>query len=200
MSSWGSTETQMLMYLIYVYPHRLHKTSSSQKWKSIFSFLLGPLPHSLYGKWAFCCPFNAIIGAVQSSALWAEASALHWVSGHTLQSKCCAPPRPPSAITPPLLFYHCGPVIQSWRRAGTREQANKQADRGWNHGGITEPEAHSLPAFSFSVKWKSTTHKSDAFWNVHSIHFHLKTACFSHAVAFCFQIAHSIHQTKVTHW
>lgn len=150
-SSRGSTETQMLMYLIYVYPHRLHKTSSSQKWKSIFSFLLGPLSHSLYGKWAFCCPFNAIIGAVQSSALWAEASALHWVSGHTLQSKCCVLP-PLSAITPPLLFYHCCAVIQSWRRAGTTEQTNKHTDTGWNHGGIAEPEAHSLPAFSFSVK------------------------------------------------
>lgn len=106
---------------------------------------------------------------------------------------------PPSAITPPLLFYHCCAVIQSWRRAGTREQTNKHADRGWNHGGITEPEAHSLPAFSFSVKWKPTTHKSEALWNVQSVHFQLRTACFSHAVAFCFQIAHSIHQTRVTH-
>lgn len=181
MSSWGSTETQMLMYLIYVYPHRLHKTSSSQKWKSIFSFLLGPPSHSLYGKWAFCCPFNAIIGAVQSSALWAEASALHWVSGHTLQSKCCVCVPPPvcnnSTITfLPLLCSH--PVLEEGRNQRTNKQTNKHADRGWNHGGITEPEAHSLPAFPFSVKWKSTTHKSEALWNVQSVHFQLRTACF----------------------
>lgn len=82
--------------------HQEVRSRPSQNSKSIFSFLLGPLSHSLYGKWGFCCPFNAIIGAVQSSALRAEASALHWVSGHTLQSKCGV--SPPSAVTPPLLF------------------------------------------------------------------------------------------------
>lgn len=90
---WMCTVQKYQIKKLYIHSHCWAiRPNSSQERKSIFSFLLGPFSHSLYGKWAFCCPFNVIIGAVQSSALWAEASALHWVSGHTLQSKCCVSP------------------------------------------------------------------------------------------------------------
>lgn len=129
-------------HCLYVYPHcPAARTGSSQEWKSIPQLLLGPLSHSINGKWAFCCPFNAIIGAVQSRALWAEASALHWVSGHTLQSKCCVSPL--SAITPPSLFTA---TVQPSSPGGKQEPENKQSHRENEiKREITEPEALLLP-------------------------------------------------------
>lgn len=54
---------------------------------------------------------------------------------------------PPVCNNTTITFHHRCAVIQSWRKAGTREQTNKHTDREWNQRGITEPEADSFLPF-----------------------------------------------------
>lgn len=150
--------------------------SFSQKWKSIFSFLLGPFP-TLFTVNGLSVAL-LMRSLVLCNQVLSELRRVHFTGSQGTRSNQNAV-FPPVCNNTTITFHHCCAVIHSWRKAGTREQTNKHTDRQWNQRGITEPEDDSLLCLFLSV------YLCQLHWNGcnFAVPLSKKCALFKHAVS-----------------